>query len=73
MGNKGLVDRYFEELSENYFIPPEIEPILKNALDVRSDVESSFDESEKENLPYTRVKKSIDSHIAAIVMRCRKK
>jgi hypothetical protein len=73
MGDKGLVSRYFEEISENYFIPPEIEPILKNALDVRTDVESSFDELEKERLPYTRIKKSMDSHIAGIVMRCKKK
>jgi hypothetical protein len=73
MTSKEKINHDFEEIAENYIIPSEIEPILKNAIDVRIDVENSFSESEKEVLPYLKIKSSIDSHIAEIIKRCQKR
>lgn len=73
MISEDSVNRSFEEIAENYTIPPEIEPVLKNALAVRFDIENSFTEPEKEVLPYLRIKSSIDSHIGGIINLCRKK
>ena len=73
MSNYPVTDSQLSEFKENYIIPPEIESILKNALEVRADIANSFDESEKKRLPYTKIKSSIDSHIAGILQKCHKK
>ena len=67
------INRRLEEIAKNYLIPSEIRPILKNVLAVSIDTENSFSESEREVLPYLKIKSSIDSHIAKILKLCRKK
>jgi len=73
MASTDSINQEFQDISENYIISPESEPILKNALAVKIDVESSFTESEKDVLPYLKIKSTIDSHIAEIIKLCRKK
>lgn len=65
-----IINNQFEEIAEHYIIPTAIEPILRNALTVREDIEDSYCESEKEEIPYLRLKKSIDLHIAGILSCC---
>lgn len=67
------VDRRFEEIAENFYIPAEIEPILKSALTAKLETETLFDEPEKEKLFYFRVKKSVDLRIAGLIKQCTKK
>ena len=72
MASTDSINQQFQDISENYIISSESEPILKNALAVRIDIENSFNESEKEVLPYLKIKTTIDSHIGEIIKRCRK-
>lgn len=73
MESKGLVEQQFNEISRHYFIPPEIEPILINALSVRTGFEDAFDELEKETLRYIKLKFSLDQQIEIMVSQCQKK
>ncbi|HVE56064.1 MAG TPA: hypothetical protein VNB22_04495 [Pyrinomonadaceae bacterium] len=62
-----------ERIKVTRIIPPEIESVLADAIQIREKIENSFSESEKENIIYLRVKSTIDSHIGAIISHFPKK
>lgn len=65
-----IVNRLIEEISENYIIPTSIEPKLRAALTIREEIEGFYNESEKQEIPYRKIKQTIDSHIAGIITKC---
>ena len=70
MNFRNRIDRQLEAIKDNYIIPTNIEPILRNAISIRQEIEDSYEESEKEGIVYLRLKTSIDLHIAGIVSLC---
>lgn len=73
MTYKYSINYLFEEISQNYYVSPDVEPILKNALNVKLNIENAFDKSEKETPSYHKIISTIDSHIAAKINQCRKR
>ena len=65
-----IINSQFNEIAENYIIPTNIEPILRNALAVRQELEDSFEDCEKEAVTYQRLKKSVVLLIAGSLTSC---
>jgi hypothetical protein len=67
------VTTQIEEIAEKFYIPPEIESALRNALTIKLEIENSFNESEKDKMTYQRIIKPLDLHVSGLIKKCAKK